>query len=279
MTRYPPVALASLAAILVFALPLAAKAEEPQTEQVFLASADVHWIDYIRLFARGTRKADGAWRADGLIAMRHIGGADQINEAPKDFALDLVNAVRVMSGGKERLALLLDLGGAMESAEGFAVLALIDPAKRPRLLDIANVAYDRDTGFAQPAMLRIGDSDILLAVSRHNNSSQGYRTSAMIDLRGDRLTLIDTIFTFDDVGCGIERRQKPTFAIAGARAVRVSVTEAARRVGARCAGDKKPARAGTRTVGVTYRLDSKSGRFQADSDALRKFAEESESRF
>ena len=104
-----------------------------------------------------------------------------------------------------------------DSANGFAVLALYDLSSGQRLLDAANVAYDRSTYFRNGASLAIsGDTEAVVTISTHFNSSQGYVTTALILPRDDRLELIDTIFTFDEMLCEFRREQVPSFKVIGA---------------------------------------------------------------
>ena len=48
----------------------------------------------------------------------------------------------------------------------------------PRLLDAANVGYDRSTYFRDPAALAVAEgTDAVVTMSTHFNSSQGYVTT------------------------------------------------------------------------------------------------------
>ena len=129
---------------------------------------------------------------------------------------------RSASDGHDRLLLLLDLGDAADSANGFAVLALYDLSSARRLLDAANVAYDRSTYFRdRPTLAVSGDTDAVITMSMHFNSSQSYVTTALILPRDDRLELIDTIFTFDEKLCAFKREQVPSFKVTARRAARL----------------------------------------------------------
>jgi hypothetical protein len=237
------------------------------------------YADLIRLMTTGFRRDGVVYRASRLLPMRHI-GRDRETPALRDLVFDRIDVLPLPAGPRPRLALLIDLGRAAESAEGFAVLALVDPTGSGRLLDAANVAYDRQTGFFVPARLE-ARVDVVITASRHANSNQAYQTTALIAVRRDRLSLIDTIFTLNDRGCGYERNQ--TLAIAkvgrGARAaISASVAEETQTDTSACDGQAAPA-AGHRLVTVHYRWDSARQRYVARSDALERLARETEERF
>jgi hypothetical protein len=94
---------------------------------------------------------------------------------------------------------------------------------------------------------------------------------------------VDTVFTFDDHGCGYERRQMPDFMAGGNNArtyadIVVSVTEETRHTGEYCDGQETPPEGG-RAIGATYRWDDAASRFAPDTDALEVLARENQGRF
>jgi hypothetical protein len=191
-------------------------------------------------------------------------------------------AVPARSGGRDRTVLRLDFGPAQDSASGFVVLALFDVTGEPRLLDAADIAFDRWTAFAEPVRLPVGEGDDLLVTrSTHFNSSQGYATTALILLRGDRFALVDTISTFDDRACTFERTQR-----LGIRQgtgtpladIRATVSERTTVSAGQC-GEATVPEPGTRNIAVTYRWDAAGERYSADSDAFDVLARENERRF
>lgn len=242
--------------------------------------AGVDYADLIRLIGIGLTQEGGVYRIGGTVRLRHIGGGEE-PVALRATALESVAVLPLAAGAKPRLALLLDLGRATDSAEGFAILALVDPAGR-RLLDAANVAHDRDTGFLPPSRLPAGAAgDVLLTASRHTNSNQAYQTTALIAVRRDRLALIDTVFTLNDSGCGYERRQilavtKPDRA--RSPAIRVAVTEQTQVAEPACEGGQPPA-AGRRTMSTAYRWNEARQRWLRTTDALERLARETQERF
>jgi hypothetical protein len=238
------------------------------------------YADLIRLMGVALTQEDGIYRVGGTLRLRHIGGGEETADL-RETVLRSVAVLPLAAGAKPRLALLLDLGRAMDSAEGFAILALVDPAGR-RLLDAANVAHDRDTSFLPPSHLAAGGAgDVLITASRHTNSNQAYQTTALIAVRRDRLSLIDTVFTLNDSGCGYERRQilaitKPDRA--RPPAIRVAVTEQTQVAEPACEGGQPPA-ARRRTMSTAYRWDEASRRWVRTSDALERLARETQERF
>ncbi len=163
------------------------------------------------------------------------------------------------------------------------VLALFDPAAQPALLDAADIAFDQSTFFRDPLVLPVAsDAAAVLTMSTHFSSSQDYVTNALLLLAGDRLALVDTVFTFDDKNCGYERTQFAGFQTGGSNGayadIEVSVNEKTTHTEEVCTGQDVPAE-GTRTIGVTYRWDAANGRYAPDSEAFEKLAREDESRF
>ena len=238
---------------------------------------DVTFADLVRLVAPGA-VANG----EGTTDVRHIGGDAWSDPGPEAMRLVKLAAVPVRSGGRDRTVLLLDFGPAQDSASGFVVLALFDVTGEPRLLDAADIAFDRWTAFAEPVRLPVGEGDDLLVTrSTHFNSSQGYATTALILLRGDRFALVDTISTFDDRACAFERTQR-----LGIRQgtgtlfadIRATVSERTTVSAGQC-GEATVPEPGTRDIAVTYRWDAAGERYSADSDAFDVLARENERRF
>ena len=238
---------------------------------------DVTFADLVRLVAPGAVES-----GEGTIDVRHIAGDAWSDPGPEAMRLVKLAAVPARSGGRDRTVLLLDFGPAQDSASGFVVLALFDVTGEPRLLDAADIAFDRWTAFAEPVRLPVGEGDDLLVTrSTHFNSSQGYATTALILLRGDRFALVDTISTFDDRACTFERTQR-----LGIRQgtgtpladIRATVSERTTVSAGQC-GEATVPEPGTRNIAVTYRWDAAGERYSADSDAFDVLARENERRF
>lgn len=266
------------------ALPASAQAAALDLDQAIEGFPGIRHLDAVRLIAPGAGQANRSPWADGQPPLRHISGdMGSALDAPREIGRGVVSVRRVASAGRSRLLLLLDLGYAAEGAEGYAVLALIDPgagpsSSQPRLLDAANVAYDRSTAFFPPGALRVGAKEhVALVASSHFNSSQSYQTIAMIGLHGDRLRLIDTVFTLGDTACGYQRTQSPRFTARG-DAIRVQVTEAVRHTHPACQGERRPA-ARKRSVAAEYRWNPGTGTYVRSSGALEQLAQETARRF
>jgi hypothetical protein len=249
----------------------------PDLTEPVAGRQDVTFADLVRLVVPGAVES-----GEGTIDVRHIGGDAWSDPGPEAMRLLKLAAVPARSGGRDRTVLLLDFGPAQDSASGFVVLALFDVTGEPRLLDAADIAFDRWTAFAEPVRLPVGEGDDLLVTrSTHFNSSQGYATTALILLRGDRFALVDTISTFDDRACAFERTQRlgiwqgtgTPFAD-----IRATVSERTTVSAGQC-GEATVPEPGTRDIAVTYRWDAAGERYSADSDAFDVLARENERRF
>jgi hypothetical protein len=257
----------------------------PELGEAVPGAEGVTYLDLARLVLPDLEPGDIAHRGREVIDMRHLGGADMGALPPDEFLIHDIAALPLKADGRDRLLLLFYLGeGDDYVVEGFDALALYELEGPPKLLDAAQIGFDRFTSFRDPASIPLASgSDLVLTVSTHFNSSQGYMASAMILVRSDTLELVDTIFTFDDRGCGFERVQIPEFK-AGARDgrpyadVAVRVTETTRRTGDVCEGQELPEE-GSRRIDAIYRWDEAESRFVPDSDALEILARENEARF
>ncbi|MFC3074320.1 hypothetical protein [Shinella pollutisoli] len=238
---------------------------------------DLTFADLVRLVAPRIAASGEAAR------LRHIGGEEWRSAGPEAAELRAFTAVPARSGGSDRMVLLLDFGEARDSAAGFAVLALFDIAGEPRLLDAADVAFDRRTSFAGPVRLPVGEAgDLLVTRSTHFNSSQGYAMTALILLGGDRFELVDTISTLDDRACAFKRTQRLDIRRGTAAPfadIRATVTERTAGTAEPCDDGAAVPEPGTRTIAVTYRWDAAERRYIADSDAFAVLARENETRF
>lgn len=218
---------------------------------------------------------------DGTADFRHIGGEDMANPLPAPLGPVRIAAVPLGPGGAQRLVLLLDPGRVEDAAMAPAVLALFEMTDEPRLVDAADVGFDRFTDFAEPARLPLGGGDLLITRSVHWNSGQSYAVTVLILARGDRLELVDTIFTLDERTCAYERTQRLAVR-SGAQGpfpdIAASVTELTVATGENC-GEAAVPEPGTRTIAATWRWDGNAGRYLADSDAFDALARENEARF
>ena len=226
--------------------------------------------------------ADGFYHGGLPIEMRHIEGLDSGGSPPEKSSLPNAAVLPVKAGGKDRLAMLYDLGDSPDSAEGYAALALYDLTGKPKLIDAVNVAVDRSTYFRDPGKLSVGaNDDVLITMSTHFNSSQGYVITPLIMVRDDKFELVDMIYTFDENLCAYRRTQGVAFqTIADGQpyaAIKVTVTDATAPSDESC--DEQPPEAQSHAISVTYHWDKTASHYVKDSDALDKLAGENAKRF
>lgn len=244
--------------------------------------ADATYLDLAKMVIPDlAADKDGFYRGGPPIDMRHIEGPDSGGSPPEKSSLPDAAVLAIRAGGKDRLAMLFDFGGESDSAEGYAVLALYDITDRPRLLDAANVAVDKSTSFRDPGKIAVaGGEDVLITMSTHFNSNQGYVATPLIMVRDDRFELIDMIYTFDENLCAYGRTQTIAFqSIAGQpqAAIRATVTDAIVPSGESC--DEAPPEASSHDISVTYHWDEKASHYRKDSDAFERLSAENAKRF
>ena len=244
---------------------------------------DVTYLDLARMVIPDLSGDGGGFYKGGLpIEMRHIESPDGGGSPPETSGLSNAGVLPVKAGGKDRLAMLYDLGDSPDSAEGYAVLALYDVTAKPKLLDAVNVAVDRSTYFREPGKLSVGaGDDVLITMSTHFNSSQGYVITPLIMVRDDKFELVDMIYTFDENLCAYRRTQDVAFqTIPDGQpyaAIKVTVTDATAPSDESC--EEQPPEAQSHAISVTYHWDKKTSRYVKDSDALDKLAGENAKRF
>lgn len=280
--------------LLLPALALALSASAPRAADVASrelgdpvpGAINVTYLDLARQVLPDLGPRGSSYGGSKVIAMRHIGGADLGAAPPEQFNVYRVAAVTLRADGRDRLALMIDLGETADAVENFVLLALFEAGGPPILLDAAQVGFDRSTYFRDPAAVALNaDSDLLLTMSGHFNPHQSYLTSAMILVRDGRLRLVDTVFTFDDRLCAYERTQVPDFSTGpalgrdrGYADIAVVVTETVAHTGGDC-GEQALPPPGTRTIRAIYGWDDAQGVFVPDTDALDVLARDNEARF
>lgn len=245
------------------------------------ASEGETYLDLLQLVMPGITVNGTTYSGGHPIGIRQLDGPGEENVEPAPTGQLKLIAVPVRSGGMDRMALLIDFGDA-EHSIGVALLALYDIAGELRLLDAANVAFDRWTSFLDPVRLSVSSSDDLLVTqSTHSNSSQHYAIAALILVRNDRFELVDTIVSLSDRDCTFERSQslvieqgtgEPVADIAATVIERTTLT-------AEDCGSRTGPEPGSRTITVAYRWDSAAQRYAPDSDAFTVLARENEERF
>lgn len=251
----------------------------PSPNDAVGGTTDITYADLLRLVVPDLEVRDAGFTGSRMVDLRHIDDAFGGLEPPESLATFQVAAFDV--GGDERVALFFDLGVASESAEGFAILALFDVSAAPRLLDAANVAFDRFTFPLNPYRLDLGGGDLLLTASTHHNASQGYATVPLILVRDDRFELVDSVFLFDDSACAYHRIQRIEIGTGPGSPMAdivATATEATDPTGDDCDDATVPEPA-ERANRVTYRWAESERRYLPDSDAFERLAAENEQRF
>jgi hypothetical protein len=273
-----------LAALLLAGAVRAENAVTADPGEMVPGTHGVTYLDLLRQIVPDIAAIDNGYEGHRTIELRHIGGDEMASDAPDPIDVSAISVLPVQSDGKDRLLLLVDLGYSDTSVASFSVLALLTTGDGPKLLDAADVGYDRLTGFNEPAALSLGEGKTLIITqSSHFNSNQNYEATPMILLRNDRLQLVDVVWTFDDHSCSYERHEVPHFR-SGDRDARAyfdvvaTVTETTTLSNEDC-GDEQPPQPGTRTFTVTYRWDDAVSKFLPDSDAFDRLAKENEERF
>ncbi|QKD00199.1 hypothetical protein [Mesorhizobium loti] len=275
-----------LALMLLPFLAIAAGAQAlslPELGNTLPGRTDVTYLDLAKMVIPDlTADKGGAYQGGLPIEMRHIEGADSGGSPPEASNLSNAEVLAIKSGGKDRLAVLFDLGDSPDSAEGYAVLALYDVTAKPKLLDAANVAVDRSTYFQKPGKLAISASDDILTIgSSHSNSNQNYMIASLIMVANDKLKLIDMIYMLDEHVCAFSRTQDIAFrAIAEGRryaAIKVTVTDATGPTGDSC--DEAPPKVASHQISVTYHWNKKRSRYIKDSKAFERLSAENAKRF
>lgn len=214
--------------------------------------------------------------------MSGISGEDMAGVVPVSVETLRIAAIPVRSGGKDRIALLINLGASEHEVSDFVILALFDIAGDPRLLDAAHVGFNRFTSFLEPSLPSVGvPDDLLMTRSTHSNFNQAYATTALILAHDDRLELVDAISTFDDRACAYERTQRLDIRQgegAPFSDIVATVTELTA-VGVEECADATPPEPGSRTITVTYRWDVAEQLYRPDTDEFDVLARENEARF
>lgn len=255
----------------------------PELNSALPGRSDATYLDLARMVIPDLATDRGGFYKGALpIEMRHIEGPDSGGSPPEASSLSNAEALSIKSGGKDRLAVLFDLGDSPDSAEGYAVLALYDVTAKPMLLDAANVAVDRSTYFQKPGKLAIGANDDILTIeSSHSNSNQNYVIASLIMVANDKLKLIDMIYMLDEHVCAFSRTQDIAFrAIAEGRrhaAIKVTVTDTTGPTGDSC--DDAPPKMASHRISVTYHWNKKRSRYVKDSKAFERLSAENAKRF
>lgn len=244
--------------------------------QTVVGRPKLTYLELLRMIVTDLQMTNGAdARAKGheVASFRNILGPDGGGDAPDFIEIDSFATLEFKTGGRSRLALLVDLGESEGRIEHTALLALFDLTAAPRLLDLVDIGMDQSVYFADTPLVRLGRNDeALVLVGTHSNSNQSYAKHALVFADGDKWRLIDSFATLSDRYCAFDRDETPHFSTRPGRSpifsdVVVTVRERQKATGADC-GVEKGAQDYARAYTAIYRWNSAKGRFVGDRSAL-----------
>ncbi len=253
----------------------------PKATDALPEGSDRTYLDLLRLVVPRITVADSTYSGGGTIKIRHIQGWNDSNVEIAQAGDLRLAAVPLPADRADRMVLLIDFG-ATEFNVGFAILALFDIRDEPTLVDSADISFDRWTSFMEPVRLSVGAGhDLLVTGSTHHNASQDYATTALLLVRNNRLSLIDTIRLLSERECSFVRSQRLSIEKGAAEPVAdivATVTVLTEPTGDDCSGGTIP-EPGSRMITVTYRWDAAAQQYRPDSDGFQILARENEERF
>jgi hypothetical protein len=159
--------------------------------------------------------ADNQFQGHFKKPPRHLAGEEFQGDPSEPAVLGLIEDKRILVGGKKRIALLADLGGKEGRIEGLALLMLFDDTgSSPKLLDAADVGIDKDTAFADQAMLPLGPGDAALVTwSEHDDADLTMGGYMLVSPVGDQFAMVARIELTSEKLCswhGIEHAEFAT---------------------------------------------------------------------
>lgn len=164
------------------------------------------YADLVRQVAPDLRLNADDHRVEGHFKMppRHLAGEVFQGEPSEPAVLGFIEDKRIRVGGKKRIALLADLGGKEGRIESLALLMLFDDeGGTPKLLDAADVGIDKDTGFADQAVLPLGSGDSALVTwSEHGAAGLAMGGYMIVSPVGDRLAMVAQVPLTSESLCG-----------------------------------------------------------------------------
>ncbi|MFO1159078.1 MAG: hypothetical protein U1E60_09600 [Reyranellaceae bacterium] len=145
---------------------------------------------------------------------RHLAGEEFRGAPSEPLILGFIEDKRILVGGKKRIALLVDLGNKEDRIESLTLLMLFDDeGKSPRLLDAADVGMDKDTVFADQAVLPLGPGDSALVTwSDHNSASITMGGYMIVSPIGDQLTMVTEFPLISAILCSWKAIETARFA-------------------------------------------------------------------
>jgi hypothetical protein len=225
------------------------------------------WGETMRTFLRDVRANVNGIEGTDLVEFRHIDGKDAYTEPPALIHITALAARDVVEQGRKRLLVFAQIeppGGAL----GMALLVLINPSPMPRLLDIVDVASDKEIYLDDSLKLKIArGSDLIITVNTHLNASEEFVETNAIFVERDRLTKLAGVSSHSYMNCRYEARQTPSFSVvenprSKFDSLLVAESQRVTHLKGDCDVGKIP-KAGVTTVRTLYRWDQRRGAFAA----------------
>ena len=205
-----------------------------------------------------------AGTSPGRLWLRDLEDPNEQNARDGRFEFSTAQALWFVHNGEHRLALIVNARHVRNEAAGgdeeFNLLAVFAPQSRPRLVDAAEIDFDRFVGFWDESPLlpvRQNETAFWLRAA-HHNSSEGFHSYYLAELSDGRLRLaLSKPFGLMDVKlCGSDtvetlRVARERGAFAGRRVFDLTVRTETRPTREGCEGER-PAR--RRTTVRTYSL-------------------------
>jgi hypothetical protein len=235
-----------------------------------VALGETTYADLLSLALPGTVATGEALTVEGDISLPHIEGPEFAVTATAPVSVGSIQSLQLSVEGRPHLALMIDLSGSEDALGPMAALALFDLGGEPALVDIKDVAFDRQSGFAEPASLSVGAGhDLILVDNSHGNAGQFYRAITIVDVVDGELDMVDMVMTLDDLGCAGSETQTVTYETqndaAGRPDFTVTVTDVAAGPDEVCEG-VEPNLPGETRYSVTYRWDETAKRYVSQGD-------------
>ena len=251
-------------------------------------SANLTYVDLLKQVIPDLALADGEATGAQVRPLRHIAegfGGDP----PGNIAIRTVDPLTLEAEGRKHLLVLANLGASEDRVEETVILALFEQGPSPALLDVVDVGMDRFTSLGKPPLLFIGPKDeAVVTTSSHHNSSQSYRSTALIAVREGKFKLIDRFSTFGDRLCKgsdeLVNSQSLSFATQASKGGRCHVIRATAIEGATvkagaCGGKEGRQRTSSRRWSTSYHWSEAEQAFIQSSDALKDLEARNEKRF
>jgi hypothetical protein len=209
------------------------------------------------------------------VPPRHLAGEAFQGEPSEPAVLGSIEDKRILVGGRKRIALLADLGGKEDRIEDLALLMLFDDeGATPKLLDAADVGIDRDTAFADQAVLPLGPGDSALVTwSEHVAADLTMGGYMIVSPVGDRLAMVARLPLTSEALCSWRAIETARFATASdpgrpLRRIEATVTVYISRTGQDGCNDERQPAAATHVFHATWRWNPQSRRFEPAASTL-----------